>query len=58
MKQTQIEIVAKIFVVAGSTRKCLVCDGSFSPAQAVTHATILCYPCRETLAPEGRHKAF
>jgi hypothetical protein len=44
MKQTQIEIVGKVFVVVGGKRKCLICEGMFSPRQAANHAMTICFP--------------
>jgi hypothetical protein len=45
MNQTQIEVVGKIFIVVGGRgRKCLICDGMFTPTQAASHATTVCYP--------------
>ena len=44
MEQTQIEIVGKAFVVVGGKRKCLICEGVFSPREAAEHAATLCYP--------------
>lgn len=42
MRQTQIEIVGKVIVVVGGKRKCLICDGVFTPTQAAEHATAPC----------------
>jgi hypothetical protein len=47
MEQQQIEVVGKVFVVVGGNRKCLVCEGMFTPAQAANHATVPCYPTSE-----------
>jgi hypothetical protein len=44
MKNNQIESVGKVFVVISGMRRCLICDGMFTPKQAATHATIPCYP--------------
>jgi hypothetical protein len=38
MRQTQIEIVDKVFVVVRGKRKCLICDCIFAPKQAENHA--------------------
>ena len=38
---SQIEI-GKVFVVVGGKRKCLICDGVFTPTQAAEHATAPC----------------
>ena len=44
MEQHQIEVVGKVFLVVGDTRKCLVCEGVFTPTQAANHAATICYP--------------
>lgn len=44
MKQSQIEKVGKIFVVVGGMRRCLICDGMFTPTQAANHAATTCFP--------------
>jgi hypothetical protein len=44
MNKTQIEVVGKVFVVVGDNRKCLICEGMFTPAQAANHATVPCHP--------------
>ena len=44
MKEAQIEVVGKVFVVVGGERKCLICDAVFTPREASEHATIPCYP--------------
>jgi len=44
MKQGQVEFVGKIFVVVGSMRRCLICDGVFSRGKAADHAVFPCYP--------------
>ena len=44
MKQDHLEFVGKVFVVVGSMRRCLICDGMFTPTQAANHATIPCCP--------------
>ena len=44
MEQSQIEIVGKVFLVVGSMRRCLICDGVFTPTQASEHATTPCSP--------------
>jgi hypothetical protein len=44
MKQTEIEIVGRVFVVMSGKRKCLIGDGIFTPTQAANHAATLCYP--------------
>ncbi len=55
MEQKQIEVVGKVFVVVGGKRRCLICDGMFTPTQAANHAAIPCYPCidqRREVLPE------
>jgi hypothetical protein len=47
MEQQQIEVVGKVFEVIGEKRRCLVCEGTFTPTQAAAHALI---PCRGELA--------
>ena len=42
MEQIQIEIVGKVFVVVEGKRKCLICDGVFTPRQAAQHAKSPC----------------
>jgi hypothetical protein len=42
--EQQIESVGKVFEVVGGKRRCLVCEGTFTPTQAATHAVSLCYP--------------
>jgi hypothetical protein len=44
MNRTRIETVGKVFVVAGSMRRCLICDGTFTPRQAAEHAGTACCP--------------
>lgn len=44
MKPTQIENVGKVFVVVGGMRRCLICEGLFTPKQAAAHAIAPCYP--------------
>ena len=44
MGQNQIEVVGKVFVVVGDKRKCLICDGMFTPKQAANHAATVCFP--------------
>jgi hypothetical protein len=44
MEQHQIESVGKVFEVVGGKRRCLVCEGMFTPTQAANHATTICYP--------------
>jgi hypothetical protein len=44
MERNQIEVVGKVFVVVGGKRKCLICDGIFTPKQAANHAVIPCHP--------------
>lgn len=44
MEQEQIEVVGKVFVVVGSKRKCLICDGIFTPTQAANHTVTICVP--------------
>ena len=43
-KQQQIEMIGKVFVVTCGMRRCLICDGVFTPTQAANHATTFCYP--------------
>ena len=47
MEQKQIEVVGKVLVVVGGKRKCLICDGIFTPTQAANHARTPCYPRTE-----------
>jgi hypothetical protein len=49
MEQKQIEVVGKVFVVVGGKRRCLICDGMFTPTQAANHATAPCYPLLENV---------
>lgn len=44
MEQEEIEMVGKVFVVVGGKRKCLVCEGVFTPIQAANHAATICSP--------------
>jgi len=44
MKQDQVEIVGKVFVVVRGGRKCLICDGEFTRNEAAEHALTTCYP--------------
>ena len=44
MEQKQIEVLSKVFTVVGGKRKCLICDGMFSPTQAANHAATICLP--------------
>jgi hypothetical protein len=44
VKQQQIEVVGKVFVVLGGKRKCLICEGMFTPKQAGHHAMTECLP--------------
>lgn len=44
MKQMPIEIVGKVFVVVRDGRRCVICDGVFTPTQAASHAIEQCYP--------------
>ena len=54
MKQMQIEVVGKVFTVVGGKRRCLICEGMFTPAQAAEHATTICYPnSRDAQEEEG-----
>ena len=48
MKQIEIEMVGKVFVVVGGNRKCLICDGLFTVKQASNHAPAPCYPRTES----------
>jgi hypothetical protein len=41
--QTGIEVVGIVFVVVGAKRKCLICDGIFTPTQAANRAMTVCY---------------
>ena len=43
MEQKQIEVLSKVFTVVGGKRKCLICDGVFTPRQAANHATAPCH---------------
>ena len=43
-KQQQIEMIGKVFVVTCGIRRCLICDGLFTPREASDHAVTLCYP--------------
>jgi hypothetical protein len=43
MNRTQIETVGKVFVVVGSMRRCLICDGMFTPRQSAEHAGTACF---------------
>jgi hypothetical protein len=36
--EQQIEVVGKVFEVVGEKRRCLVCEGTFTPKQAAAHA--------------------
>ena len=51
-KQQQIEMIGKVFVVTCGMRRCLICDGVFTPTQAANHATTFCYP-QETSSCSG-----
>jgi len=42
MEERQMEIVGKVFVVVGSRRSCLICDGMFTPTRAAAHAKVPC----------------
>ena len=44
MEHNQIEFAGKVFVVVSGKRKCLICDGVFTPTQAVNHAVTICFP--------------
>jgi len=44
MRQDQVEVVGKVFEVVGEKRRCLICDGVFTPKQAAKHAATVCYP--------------
>ena len=44
MKQDHVEFVGKVFVVVGGVRRCLICDGMFTPKHASEHATTPCCP--------------
>jgi hypothetical protein len=45
MNQSHTETAGKVFlVVFGGRRKCLVCDGIFTPIQAAKHATTVGHP--------------
>ena len=46
MEQDQIESAGKVFEVVGEKRRCLICEGTFTPTQAANHATTICYPTR------------
>jgi hypothetical protein len=45
--------VGKGFVVVSGRRKCLICDGIFTPTQAANHATTLCYPSGKDSEQDG-----
>jgi hypothetical protein len=47
MTETQIEVVGKVFVVVSGERRCLICDGIFTPKEATQHALTICYPRRK-----------
>jgi hypothetical protein len=36
--------VGKVFVVVDGMRRCLICDGMFTPTQAAHHSAIICVP--------------
>ena len=42
--EKQIEVVGKVFVVVGGKRRCLICDGIFTPRGAANHATAPRHP--------------
>lgn len=44
MSQTQVETVGKVFVVVASMRRCVICNGNFTPTQAANHAATMCFP--------------
>ncbi len=44
MEQEGIETVGKVFVVVGGMRRCLICDGMFTPTQAANHAATTGFP--------------
>jgi hypothetical protein len=44
MKNSQPECVGKVFLVFRGVRRCLICDGLFTPREASDHAVTLCYP--------------
>ena len=44
MEQKPIEVVGKVFVVVGGERRCLVCEGIFTPTQAAERAKTICRP--------------
>jgi hypothetical protein len=44
MSQTQIETVGKVFVVVAGKRRCVTCNGMFTPTQAANHGATSCYP--------------
>jgi len=52
MKQDQVEFVGKVFVVVGGMRRCLICEGMFTPAHAANHAKTLCYPSSPESNPD------
>jgi hypothetical protein len=44
MKNSQPECVGKVFVVVRGMRRCLICDGIFTPKEAANHAMTFCCP--------------
>ena len=51
-KQQQIEMIGKVFVVTCGIRRCLICDGMFTPMQAANHALTICYPTSADSEPD------
>ena len=52
MEHSQIEVVGKVFQVVGEKRRCLICEGMFTPAHAANHAKTLCCPSSPESEPD------
>lgn len=44
VSQTQVETVGKVFVVVAGMRRCVICNGNFTPTQAANHEATMCFP--------------
>ena len=41
---TRTDQIGKVFIVVGRDRRCLICDGLFTPLGAAEHAGTMCHP--------------
>ena len=54
MEQHQFETVGKVFEVVGERRRCLICEGTFTPKLAAAHATTACRPDSQDVGQDER----